>query len=77
MSRPEAELSATGAKPQTLAGVVNFLSDPNRPIDPKLRAVMTTAHLGDAIPSFASAARELFIKSENERAGVLSTQCRF
>jgi hypothetical protein len=37
-------------KAAELAGVVNFLSDPNRPIDAKLRAMMTTAHLGDAGP---------------------------
>ena len=60
---------------KTLAGVVGFLSDPKRPIEVTLRAMMTTAHLGEAGPHpvIASAARELLNKSENERSGVLST----
>ncbi|WP_316162401.1 conjugal transfer protein TraG [Bradyrhizobium sp. SZCCHNRI20481] len=64
---------------KTLAGVANFLSDPRRPIDVTLRAMMTTAHLGDAGPHpvIASAARELLNKSENERSGVLSTAMSF
>ena len=32
---------------KTLAGVANFLSDPRRPIEMTLRAMMTTAHLGE------------------------------
>ena len=45
------------------------------PIETTLRAMMTTAHLGDTGPHpvIASAARELLNKSENERSGVLST----
>ncbi|WP_315773855.1 MULTISPECIES: conjugal transfer protein TraG [unclassified Bradyrhizobium] len=64
---------------KTLAGVANFLSDPRRPIDVTLRAMMTSAHLGDAGPHpvIASAARELLNKSENERSGVLSTAMSF
>ncbi|MEN3288396.1 MAG: type secretion system protein VirD4 [Bradyrhizobium sp.] len=64
---------------KTLAGVANFLSDPRRPIDVTLRAMMTTAHLGAAGPHpvIASAARELLNKSENERSGVLSTAMSF
>jgi len=64
---------------KTLAGVANFLSDPKRPIEATLRAMMTTAHLGDsgAHPVVASAARELLNKSENERSGVLSTAMSF
>src|SRR6266702_2000651 len=64
---------------KTLAGVANFLSDPKRPIDTTLRAMMTTAHLGPAGPHpvIASAARELLNKSENERSGVLSTAMSF
>ena len=60
---------------KTLAGVARFLSDPKRPVDSTLRAMMETAHLGDAGPHpvIASAARELRNKSENERSGVLST----
>jgi type IV secretion system protein VirD4 len=64
---------------KTLAGVASFLSDPKRPIDVTLRAMMTTAHLDDAGPHpvIASAARELLNKSENERSGVLSTAMSF
>ncbi len=63
---------------KTLAGVANFLSDPKRPIETTLRAMMTTAHLGDRPhPVVASAARELLNKSENERSGVLSTAMSF
>src|SRR5712691_383363 len=63
---------------KTLAGVANFLSDPKRPIEKTLRAMMTTPHLGDRPhPVVASAARELLNKSENERSGVLSTAMSF
>lgn len=66
-------------KDKTLAGVANFLSDPRRPIETTLRAMMTTPHLGKAgvHPMVASAARELLNKSENERSGVLSTAMSF
>jgi type IV secretion system protein VirD4 len=64
---------------KTLAGVAGFLSDPRRPIETTLRAMMTTPHLGEAgvHPVVASAARELLNKSENERSGVLSTAMSF
>ena len=64
---------------KTLAGVANFLSDPKRPIETTLRAMMTTPHLGErgVHPVVASAARELLNKSENERSGVLSTAMSF
>jgi type IV secretion system protein VirD4 len=64
---------------KTLAGVAGFLSDPRRPIETTLRAMMTTPHLGaDGVhPVVASAARELLNKSENERSGVLSTAMSF
>jgi type IV secretion system protein VirD4 len=64
---------------KTLAGVAGFLSDPKRPIEVTLRAMMTTAHLCEAGPHpvIASAARELLNKSENERSGVLSTAMSF
>ena len=63
---------------KTLAGVANFLSDPRRPIETTLRAMMTTLHLGDRVhPVVASAAQELLNKSENERSGVLSTAMSF
>lgn len=64
---------------KTLAGVAAFLSDPDRTIETTLKAMMTTAHLGEAGPHpvVASAARELLNKSENERSGVLSTAMSF
>ena len=64
---------------KTLAGVANFLSDPRRPIETTLRAMMTTPHLGQqgVHPVVASSARELLNKSENERSGVLSTAMSF
>jgi type IV secretion system protein VirD4 len=64
---------------KTLAGVANLLSDPKRPIEKTLRAMMTTPHLGEngVHPVVASAARELLNKSENERSGVLSTAMSF
>jgi type IV secretion system protein VirD4 len=64
---------------KTLAGVAAFLSDPARPIELTLRAMMTTPHLaeGGVHPVVAQAARELLNKSENERSGVLSTAMSF
>ena len=67
---------------KTLAGVANFLSDPEHPFERTLRAMMTTNHLGtndrpQAHPVVASAAREVLNKSENERSGVLSTAMSF
>ncbi|MES0110066.1 conjugal transfer protein TraG [Mesorhizobium sp. M0013] len=64
---------------KTLAGVAGFLSDPKRPIETTLAAMMTTTHLGDAGPHpvVASTARELLNKSDNERSGVLSTAMSF
>jgi len=66
-------------KDKTLAGVASFLSDPRRPIETTLSAMMTTPHLGERGPHpvVASAARELLNKSDNERSGVLSTAMSF
>ena len=63
---------------KTLAGVANFLSDPSRPIEATLNAMLATPHLGERPhPVVASSARELLNKSENERSGVLSTTMSF
>src|SRR5262245_54906322 len=63
---------------KTLGGVANFLSDPSRPIEATLNAMLATPHLGERVhPVVASAARELLNKSENERSGVLSTTMSF
>ena len=66
-------------KDKTLAGVANFLSDPKRPVETTLRAMMSTPHLGKGgvHPVVASTARELLNKSDNERSGVLSTAMSF
>lgn len=66
-------------KDKTLAGVAAFLSDPKRPIEATLAAMMNTPHLGEGGPHpvVASAARELLNKSDNERSGVLSTAMSF
>ncbi len=66
-------------KDKTLAGVANFLSDPRRPVEATLRAMMDTPHLGESgvHPVIASSARELLNKSDNERSGVLSTAMSF
>ncbi len=66
-------------KDKTLAGVAAFLSDPRRPIESTLSAMMATPHLGERGPHpvIASAARELLNKSDNERSGVLSTAMSF
>ncbi|MDH6234833.1 type IV secretion system protein VirD4 [Mesorhizobium soli] len=64
---------------KTLAGVAAVLSDPRRPIEATLVAMMTTRHLGEAGPHpvVAATARELLNKSDNERSGVLSTAMSF
>jgi type IV secretion system protein VirD4 len=67
---------------KTLARVATFLSDPDRPFEQTLTAMMATNHLGTpdkprVHPVVASAARELLNKSENERSGVLSTAMSF
>src|SRR3546814_3923820 len=53
---------------KTLAGVANFLSDPKRPMETTLKAMMLTPHLGDAgvHPVVASAARALLNKSDRK-----------
>jgi len=63
---------------KTLRGVVNFLSDPARPFEQTLWAMMATPHReGMPHPVVASAAREVLNKSDNERSGVLSTAMSF
>jgi type IV secretion system protein VirD4 len=54
---------------KTLAGVAIFLSDPARPIEVTLRAMMSTPHLKNAGPHpvIASAARELLNKRTRAR----------
>jgi type IV secretory pathway TraG/TraD family ATPase VirD4 len=54
---------------------VFFLTDPRRPIETTLRAMMTTPHAGKAGVHHvvASSVGELINKSDNERSGVLSS----
>jgi type IV secretion system protein VirD4 len=67
-----------GEPDKTLRGVANFLSDPARPFELALHAMMTTPHLGARPhPVVASAARGVLNKSDNERSGVLSTAMSF
>ena len=55
---------------KTLAGVANFLSDPRRPIETTLRAMMTTPHLGER--GRASGCRQLSARAlEQERQRAL------
>jgi type IV secretion system protein VirD4 len=63
---------------KTLGGVASFLSDPRRPIETTLVAMMTTPHLGKKGPHpvVASAARELLNKSDNERPVCSPPPCR-
>ena len=64
---------------KTLAGAVNFLSDPKRSIEATLVAMINTPHLAEngVHPVIASTARKLLTKSDNERSGVLSTAMSF
>jgi type IV secretion system protein VirD4 len=63
---------------KSLPGVASFLSNPARPFELTLRAMMLTKHLGERPhPVIASAAREVLNKSDNERSGVLSTAMSF
>ena len=69
---------------KTLSRVATFLSDPARPFEATLTAMMSTNHLGcgdaatpEVHPVVAQAARELLNKSVNERSGVLSTAMSF
>ena len=66
-------------KDKTLAGVAAFLSDPSHSIETTLHRMKTTPHLGEngVHPVVAAAAQELLNKSDNERAGVLSTAMSF
>ena len=60
---------------KTLAGVANFLSDPKRPIETTLRAMMTTPHLGKA--GVASRDRQRCTRTaEQERRTSARACCR-
>lgn len=57
-----------------LRGVLELLTDPERPIREVLAAMMATPHLGDRPhPQVVSAARAALNKSDNELSGVVST----
>src|SRR5262249_50090142 len=64
---------------KSLAGVSRLLTDPTRPFEDTLEAMLSTPHLGAGRPHpvVAAAARELLNKSEKERSGVLSTAASF
>lgn len=63
---------------KTLAGIANFLSNPERTLVQTLQLMMEAEHLeGVTHPVVAAAARDMLNKSENERSGVLSTAMSF
>ena len=65
-------------KNKTLAGVANFLSNPDHTIVQTLEAMMKAKHTDDRTHAVvAAAARDMLNKSENERSGVLSTAMSF
>jgi type IV secretion system protein VirD4 len=65
-------------KNKTLAGVADFLSNPEKTIEQTLHMMMHAEHIrGCTHPVVASAAREMLNKSTNECSGVLSTAMSF
>lgn len=76
---------------RTLCGVAEFLSDPSRPFEEALNAMLETEHDTDGRngwytsdgqptrvhPVVASSARDMLNKADNERSGVLSTAMSF
>ncbi len=63
---------------KTLAGVANFLSNPEKTIVETLENMMHAKHTEMGThPVVAAAARDMLNKSENERSGVLSTAMSF
>jgi len=63
---------------KSIAGLVRFLSDPERSIEETLQYMLNTNHLGDGPhPVVASCAREALNKSPNELSGVISTAMTF
>ena len=65
-------------KDKSIAGLVRFLSDPERSIEETLHYMLNTRHLPDGPhPVVASCAREALNKSPNELSGVISTAMTF
>lgn len=63
---------------KTLAGVANFLANPDRGVLETLQVMKETNHVdGKPHPVIASAAQEMLNKSENELSGVLSTSMSY
>ena len=63
---------------KSIAGLVRFLSDPQRSIEETLHFMLKTCHLPDGPhPVVASCAREALNKSPNELSGVISTAMTF
>jgi type IV secretion system protein VirD4 len=63
---------------KNLAGVANFLSNPERPIYDTLTYMLSCKHCnGMPHPVVAACAREMLNKSENELSGVVSTAMSF
>jgi type IV secretion system protein VirD4 len=63
---------------KSLAGVLKFLTDPNRTLLEQLTIMLETQHVREGThPAVAGGAREMLNRSENERSGVLSTSISF
>jgi type IV secretion system protein VirD4 len=63
---------------KTLAGVAEFLSNPERTLVQTMEWMMHAEHVGGHThPVVAAAARDMLNKCENERSGVLSTAMSF
>jgi type IV secretion system protein VirD4 len=63
---------------KSIAGLVRFLSDPERTIEDTLHYMLDTRHLPEGPhPVVASCAREALNKSPNELSGVISTAMTF
>jgi type IV secretion system protein VirD4 len=63
---------------KSVAGVLRVLTDPERPIDELLEAMLHTRHLPSGPhPTVAGAARAMLDRAENERSGVKSTATSF
>lgn len=66
-------------KNKTLAGLIAFLSDQDRPIRATLALMLSTKHLGkDGVhPVVARCARELLTKSDNEMIAIKNSAIRY
>lgn len=63
---------------KSITGVMHAMSDPERPIEDLLEAMLTTRHLPDGPhPTVARGARAMLNKADKDRSGVVSTALSF